>query len=58
MCGGGPEPVNPAAAQRPVSDSDAAYRVRFCELAFAHPRWGWRKAHDTAVSKGLPVNPN
>ncbi|MCA2355637.1 hypothetical protein JF711_03235 [Mycobacterium intracellulare] len=27
------------------------------EIAFGHPRWGWRKAHAITKSEGLVINP-
>ena len=43
--------------KKPVSASDAAYRLWLRELAREHPRWWCRKAHDAAVGEGLAVNP-
>jgi transposase InsO family protein len=37
-------------------DGELKLRVRLREIARAHPRWGWRKAHDIARREGLVVN--
>ena len=38
------------------SPQDLRLRARLRELARAHPRWGWRKAHDIARREGLVLN--
>lgn len=38
-------------------DADAVFGEWLCRFAQAHPRWGWRKAHDVAAREGLVVNP-
>ena len=44
-----------ARAARVEADTD--YGQWLCEFARAHPRWGWRKAHEVAVREGLVANP-
>ncbi len=41
---------------RPVQDAEQLLRSRLREISVAHPRWGWRKAHEIAAREGLVVN--
>lgn len=41
---------------RPPRADDAKLRRRLRQIARAHPRWGWRKAHDILVREGWTLN--
>jgi putative transposase len=40
----------------PVPDAEQVLRTRLREISAAHPRWGWRKAHEIAAREGLVCN--